>query len=82
MTFTADEARRIVQNLWQVEYDRGPGTNLIVTVERSNGSEARGILAFLDDKPDSFSIVLDQPPGNEHVDVPWDDVARIAVEPQ
>jgi hypothetical protein len=76
--FTRDEADQIVRQLNAVSYARGPGIELTYTFERGEHPAVSGTIAFLDENPDSFSVVRDGPPGNEHVDLRWDEITSIA----
>jgi len=77
--FSQAEAESIVRHLYDIAYGAGPGTDLIFTLEKVDGTSAVGILAFLDEKEESFSVVLDEPPGNTHMDVRWDEIVHIGV---
>lgn len=78
--FAVDEARKLVCCLTEINYDRGAGIDLIYTVECSDGRKVTGQLAFSEEDPRSLSIVRsEEPPGNVHEDIAWDEIVGFTV---
>jgi len=78
--FAADEARKLVRCLVEINHDRGAGIDLIHTVDCSDGRKVTGQLAFSEEDPRSLSIVRsEEPPGNEHEDIAWDEIVGFSV---